>query len=74
MGDQELRNCILHDLRGHLSTIQLSALVLESERDLTETGKMSVKRIANALLHSEQLVEQLEQITRATAAGTPSQP
>jgi hypothetical protein len=74
MADQEHHNHVLHDLRGHLSTIQLSALVLESEPDLTETGRMSVKRIGNALLHAEQMVEQLEQVTRVTAAGARSEP
>ena len=73
MADQEFRR-IIHDLRGHLSTIQLSALVLETEGDLTETGKMSVKRIANALYHSEQVVEQLEHTTCAFADAPSEKP
>jgi hypothetical protein len=48
----------LHDLRGHLNTVRLSASLLEAERDLTESGRIALKRIELALDHAtHELVE-----------------
>jgi hypothetical protein len=51
-----------HHLRGQLGTIGLSVAALESEPDLTETGKLAVKRINEAVLRAEREIEKIEQI------------
>jgi hypothetical protein len=49
-----------HQLRGHLGTIGLSVAVLEHEPDLTETGRLAVKRINEAMVRAEREIEQIE--------------
>jgi hypothetical protein len=46
----------IHTIRANLATISWSAALLELEPDLTETGRIALKRIATSLqLASEEL-------------------
>jgi hypothetical protein len=55
-----------HELRGQLGTIGLSAAALESQPDLTETGRMALKRINEAVVRAEREIERIEKILELT--------
>jgi len=53
-----------HQLRGQIGTIGLCAAALELEPDLTETGRLAVKRINEAMVRVERAIELIEQTLR----------
>ena len=55
------RSSALHDLRGHLHTIRLSAQLLDLETDLTEPAHMAVKRIHQAIDQAERQLARIDQ-------------
>jgi hypothetical protein len=59
----------LHDLRGDLGTIRLSARMLEAETDLAETGTIALKRIALAIERAERQLITLERAQGVTTSA-----
>ena len=56
----------LHNLRGQLGTIRLSATLLEHETHLTNTGQKALRRISIALERAEEDLLRLERATGVT--------
>jgi len=59
----------LHDLRGQLNTVRLSAHLLEYETDLTQPGRSALLRLQRAVAEIER---ELESIEWPTEGGRPS--
>jgi len=60
--DPESAAATHHRLRSQLGTIGICAATLELEPDLTETGRIALKRINEAIVRAAREVERLEQI------------
>jgi len=52
---------LTHQLRGQIGTIGLCAAALDLEPDLTETGRLAVKRINEAIVRATHAIELVEE-------------